>query len=135
MPNTDTVKKSTKDIETKVGPPFGQRSSHDHSCEQVLVNVCSCYRVHTFQGSNGWRGVERQMLFHSPSVLVPSHSVTQGLNTPLCPPADHTCSPGSPLYPRISPRKSDLFGTIAVFASICKHPQLLFKTLNIHSSI
>lgn len=54
MPSIDTARKSTKDIETKVSPPFGQRWSHDHSCDQVLANVCSCYRAHTFQGSNGW---------------------------------------------------------------------------------
>lgn len=103
MPSIDTARKSTKDIETKVSPPFGQRWSHDHSCDQVLANVCSCYCAHTFQGSNGWGGVEWRKLFHSPSVLVPSHSVTQGLPTPLCSPADHTCSLGSPLdQPSIS---------------------------------
>lgn len=134
MSNNDTARKSTKDTETKVSSPFGQRWSHDHSCEQVLANVCFCYRVHTFQESNGWRGVEWQMLsfpfslsFFSQSLRnVTPHFVLQ-LTTPAL--------EGALSTPHINPRKSDPFGTIAVVTSICKHPQLLFKTPNIHSSV
>lgn len=77
MPSFDTARKSTKDIETKVSPPFGQRWSHDHSCDQVLANVCSCYCAHTFQGSNGWGGcgvAEAVSLLFSFSSFSLSHS-------------------------------------------------------------